>query len=669
MLLSDYFCTVISINSISVSFSGIDLFKDLAFVINERDRIGLVGKNGVGKSTLLKVILGWQNVDTGSVAIPDGKKIGYLPQEMVFDSDQTIWTETLKAFDELNRLRKREEEIQQELIERTDYESESYHKIIDELGAIHIRMDVIDDGKGEQKAEQILLGLGFKREELSRLISEFSGGWQMRVELAKLILQQPDLLLLDEPTNHLDIDSIMWLEDFFKEYPGAIMMISHDRMFLDNITNRTVEIVNGRIYDYGVSYSKFVQLRQERIDQQKAAYDNQQKYIAQQERFIERFKAKNTKAKQAQSKQKALDKIERVSIDETDSSRIHFRFPPAPRSGDVPLRARELSKSYGNKTIFSDAQFDLFRGDRVAFVGRNGQGKSTMIKMIVGEQEGVGELKIGHNVQIGYYAQIQEKTLDHDATVESIIENEATGELAKINRVRALLGAFLFGPEDYDKKVRVLSGGEKSRLALAKLLLKECNLLILDEPTNHLDIAAKEVLKQALIDYNGTLIVVSHDREFLQGLTDRTFEFRDGRVKEHLGSIDDFLANYQIASFREFEGQKKEDKKAQKIEEVKPKVEAPKAAVSALSNNEKREKEKDRKRLKNTLSTLEKKIEEAELAIAELETKMSDPSLVEQNQNMFFEHAETQKKLDEYMHRWEKTGEELDQLNELLDRA
>lgn len=634
-------------------------------MINERDRIGLVGKNGVGKSTLLKVILGFQNTDGGSVVIPDGKVIGYLPQEMVFDGDQTIWTETLKAFKELNDLQKREAEIQQEFLSRTDYESDAYQKLIDELGSIHIRMEVIDDGKGEQKAEQILLGLGFKREEFDQNISDFSGGWQMRVELAKLILQQPDLLLLDEPTNHLDIDSIMWLEGFFQEYPGAIMMISHDRMFLDNITNRTVEIVNGRIYDYAVPYSKFVEIRQDRIDQQKNAFENQQKYIAQQERFIERFKAKASKAKQAQSKQKALDKIDRVAVDETDSSRIHFRFPPSPRSGDVPLKVRDFKKAYGDKVIFKDAQFDIFRGERIAFVGRNGQGKSTMIKLIVGEEEGDGELKIGHNIHIGYYAQIQEKTLDPDATVEQIIENEATGELAKIHKVRSLLGAFLFGPEDYAKKVKVLSGGEKSRLALAKLLLKECNLLILDEPTNHLDIAAKEVLKQALIDYNGTLIVVSHDREFLQGLTDRTFEFKEGRVKEHIGSIDDFLSNYQIQSFREFEGAKKQEPKKEKIEE-KPKAES---QPNGLSNKDRKEKEKERKRLKNSLSNFERKIEESEQQIADLETKMADPNEAKNNQELFFKHAEFQKALDQLMQNWEKTGEELDQLNDLLDRS
>ncbi len=652
---------MISLNSISVSFSGIDLFRNISLVINERDRIGLVGKNGVGKSTLLKIILGHQEADSGSVVIPDGRKIGYLPQEMVFERTQTIWTETQKAFKELNELKAREAEIQVELTERTDYESDSYQKIIEELGAIHIRLEIIDDGKDEQKAEQILLGLGFQRTDFDRKITEFSGGWQMRVELAKLILQQPDLLLLDEPTNHLDIDSILWLEDFFIEYPGAIMMISHDRMFLDNITNRTVEIVNGRIYDYAVSYSKFVSIRHDRIEQQKAAFDNQQKYIAQQERFIERFRAKNTKAKQVQSKIKQLDKLDRVDIDETDANSIQFRFPKAPRSGDVAVKARDCSKSYGEKNIFSNVDFDIFRGERIAFVGRNGMGKTTMIKMIVGDEFGEGELKTGHNVEVGYYAQIQEKTLDPESTVEKVIENEATGDNAKIHRVRALLGAFLFGSEDYNKKVKVLSGGEKSRLALAKLLLRECNLLILDEPTNHLDISAKEVLKTALKEYNGTLIVVSHDREFLQGLTDRTFEFKDGKVKEHIGTIDDFLSGYEIRSFREFEGAG--DKTSSKAPEKVAKPE--KRDENGLSNKERRALEKELKQLKNQLRSLERKIDTQEKKIADVELILADPEAFKaaENKDVFHQHAEMQLKLEDYMHRWEKTGQAIDNLH------
>lgn len=637
---------MISINNVSVSFSGIDLFKDISLVINERDRIGLVGKNGVGKSTLLKIMLGLQQPDTGALAIPDGKVIGYLPQEMVFDSRQTVWTETMRAFKEVNDLKARENEIQHQLATRTDYESDGYSKLIDDLGTVHHRLELIDDGKGEQKAEQVLVGLGFPRSDFSRNITEFSGGWQMRVELAKLILQQPDLLLLDEPTNHLDIDSILWLEDFFKEYPGAIVMISHDRMFLDNITNRTVEIVKGKIYDYSVAYSKFMVLRQERIDQQRAAFDNQQKFIAQQERFIERFKAKNTKATQAQSKQKQLDKLERVEVDDSDHSSIQFRFPPAPRSGDVVVKARGAGKAYGQKVILNDVQFDIFRGERVAFVGKNGQGKSTLVKLIVGEEAGTGELKTGHNVELGYYAQIQEKTLDHEATVEQTIEREATGDLAKISRVRGLLGAFLFGPDDFDKKVKVLSGGEKSRLALARLLLKQCNLLILDEPTNHLDIGAKEVLKKALMDYNGTLIVVSHDREFLQGLTQRTFEFAAGNVREHIGTIDDFLGNYHIKSFRDFETEKKQ----------------PKPAPTPKPQPERDRKEKEQRKLKTQLESIERKVSEAEAAVAELETKLSEPSIARSPDfaRLAGEHQKAQLHLESLMAEWEAAGAKLE---------
>ncbi len=657
---------LISLNNISVSFSGNDLFKNISLVINERDRIGLVGKNGVGKSTLLKIILGFQEPDGGVVVIPDGRNIGYLPQEMVFEGTQTIWTETKKAFKELNDLKDREEQIQRELLERTDYESDSYQKIIEELGNIHIRLEIIDDGKGEQKAEQILLGLGFSREEFDRKITEFSGGWQMRVELAKLILQAPDLLLLDEPTNHLDIDSIMWLEDFFSEYPGSIMMISHDRMFLDNITNRTVEIVNGRTYDYAVSYTKYIEVRKDRIDQQKAAFDNQQQYIKQQERFIERFKAKASKAKQAQSKMKQLEKLDRVQIDETDSSSIQFRFPPAPRSGDVAVKARDCGKTYGQKTIFSGVDFDIFRGERVAFVGRNGMGKSTMIKMIVGDERGDGLLNTGHNMEVGYYAQIQEKTLDPEFTVEKVIEHEATGDNAKIHKVRGLLGAFLFGSEDYNKKVKVLSGGEKSRLALAKLLLRECNLLILDEPTNHLDISAKEVLKKALKDYNGTLIVVSHDREFLQGLTDRTFEFKDGNVREHIGTINDFLSGYQIRSFREFEKEPKAAKKVAKAKQVEP--QKAKDVASGLSNKERWELDKELKKLKNGLRSIERKIENQEKEISKLEETLADPNALNdpKNADVFHQHADMQRKLEDYMHRWEKAGSEIDALSQKL---
>ena len=532
---------MISVNGISIHFTGTDLFKNLSFVINEKDRIGLVGKNGVGKSTLLKILAKEQEPSSGSISIPQGKSIGYLPQEIKIDSSKTILDETLTVFEEQLCLNSEIENINRQLEDRTDYESDSYAQLIQELTEKHEQLQLLGADKAEGEVEKVLKGLGFKDQDFNRSIAEFSGGWQMRVELAKLLLKMPTLLLLDEPTNHLDIESILWLEDFFKNYPGALIMISHDRMFLDNVTNRTIEIVNSRIYDYKSPYSKFLELRADRLSTQEAAFRNQQKYIADQERFIERFKAKNTKAKQAQSKMKQLEKLERIEFDDVDTNSIQFRFPDAPRSGDVVVGGKGLSKSYSENKVLSNIDIEIERGEKIAFVGKNGQGKSTMVKMIMGQEDCDGDLKIGHNVEIGYYAQVQENTLDESKTVLATIEDIATDEWAKISKIRGLLGAFLFGPDDVDKKVKVLSGGEKSRLALAKLLLKPVNLLILDEPTNHLDIASKEVLKSALKSYNGTLILVSHDRDFLQGLTDRTYEFSDQKTKEHIGEIGEFL--------------------------------------------------------------------------------------------------------------------------------
>ncbi|GAB4377657.1 MAG: ABC-F family ATP-binding cassette domain-containing protein [Salibacteraceae bacterium] len=641
---------MISVNNLGVSFGGIKLFDDVSFVVNERDRIGLVGKNGVGKSTLMKIIVGLQQPDSGEVVIPQARSVAYLPQEISIDQSQTVWSETIRAFEEVNHLKKREGEVQQLLQTRTDYESKFYQDLIVELGHIHGRLNILDDGKLDMRAERVLTGLGFKRDDFDRKLSEFSGGWQMRVELAKLILKQPDLLLLDEPTNHLDIESILWLESYFQDYPGAIMMISHDRMFLDNVTLRTIEIVNGKIYDYNAPYSKFTELRKERIEQQQAAFENQQKYIAQQERFIERFRAKNTKAKQVQSKIKQLEKLERVSIDDMDSSTIRFRFPPAPRSGDVVVKARSVSKKFGTHQVFSEVNFDLFRGERVAFVGQNGQGKTTLVRMIIGELEGEGELTIGHNVTIGYYAQIQEKSLDTELTVEQTIEREATGEMAKIHRIRGLLGAFLFGPDDFDKKVKVLSGGEKSRLAIARLLLKECNLLILDEPTNHLDMSAKEVLKNALLEYTGSLIVVSHDREFLQGLTNRTFEFGGGKLREHIGGIDEFLNRYKLANFREFEGGVSPNRNDSKPMDVKP------------EKRPGRTNEKELRKLRNQLQVIERKIEKQEEELKALELEIAKPHNASSvtNHDIFHQHAEAQRKLDEYLEQWETLGKKIE---------
>lgn len=643
---------MISVNGVSIHFTGTDLFKDLSFVINEKDRIGLVGKNGVGKSTLLKIISGIQEASNGSVTIPSGKTIGYLPQEIFIDSDKTIYDETLTVFEDKMRLENAIAEITTQLETRTDYESDAYADLIQDLSDKHEELDLLGADKAEGEVEKVLKGLGFLETDFRRKVGEFSGGWQMRVELAKLLLKMPSLLLLDEPTNHLDIESILWLEDFFKNYPGALMMISHDRMFLDNVTNRTIEIVNSRIYDYKAPYTKFLSLREERLATQEAAYKNQQKYIEQQERFIERFKAKNTKAKQAQSKMKQLEKIERIEFDDMDTNTIQFHFPKAPRSGDVVLDVNGASKSYGSKNILQNVDFEIERGERMAFVGKNGQGKSTMVKMIIGQEDYDGEVKLGHNVEIGYYAQVQEKTLDEEKTVLATIEDIATDDWAKIHKIRGLLGAFLFGPDDVDKKVKVLSGGEKSRLALAKLLLKPVNLLILDEPTNHLDIASKEVLKNALLNYDGTLILVSHDRDFLQGLTNRTLEFSDKKVKEHIGEISEFLSSHQIENFRQFESSDK------KVDAKKQKQESPKK--DEYTN--KKELEKEIRKISNAISKAENNIEDLELEVADFEEELQDPAKYQekmQDRKAFEEYERAKAKLEREMANWENLQEKL----------
>lgn len=656
--------SMISISGVGVSFGGKPLFEGLSFVINQRDRIGLVGKNGVGKSTLLNVIFGSQPTEKGTVALSDGVTVGYLPQEIKFTSNESILNETMKAFAEVIQMNEEIEKINRELEIREDYQSESYTKLIESLTEKHERLHLLDSSKMESQVEKVLLGLGFERSDFVRPVSEFSGGWQMRVELAKLLLLRPSLLLLDEPTNHLDIESILWLEEFFQNYPGALLMISHDRMFLDNITNRTIEIVFGRIYDYKVPYSQYFVLREERYEQQMATYRNQQKHIEQQEKFIERFRAKATKAKQVQSKVKQLAKIDRVELDELDQSSIHFHFPPAPRSGDVVLRSRSLVKQYGDSVILKNLDFDVERGERLAFVGRNGEGKTTLVKLITGQEDFSGDLIIGHNVAVGYYAQVQENTLDPELSVYETIEAYATDEMAKINKIRGLLGAFLFGSEDVDKKVKVLSGGEKSRLALAKLLLKPVNLLILDEPTNHLDITAKNVLKQALLDYTGTLIVVSHDRDFLEGLTNRTFEFRNKGVREHLGEISEFLHKHEVESFRDFESTPS-PKKAKAAPPVEKKMEAKAKAPAGEkgSYQDRKEREKAIRKLRSSISRFEKKIEQLEQEIASLEETMQAPDFYENetaSKDAFFKHANLQKELDQVMTHWEEAQEQLD---------
>lgn len=549
---------MIGVNNLTVNFGERFLFNDVTLIINKQDRIGLVGRNGAGKSTLLKILAGVYHSHSGSVSFPTGTSIGYLPQDMDFVSGKTVIDETRSAFTEVQELEKQLEKINTELETRTDYESDTYMELIEKLTSINERLTLLGAFSLDADIEKVLMGLGFNKSDFFRLTDEFSGGWRMRIELAKILLKRADLILLDEPTNHLDIESILWLEDFLKTFEGAVVLISHDKTFLDNVTKRTIEISLGKTYDYKAPYSKYVEMRKERRIQQMAAFTNQQKMIQDTEKFIERFRAKATKAVQVQSRIKQLDKVERIEIEEEDTSDMHFYFPPAPRSGKVVVEAHNVSKTYGTHTVFNHVNFYIEKGERIAFVGKNGEGKSTLAKMIVGDESGNGELKIGYNVNIGYYAQNQGEVLEGNSTLLSTIEDAAPDEMRP--RVRNLLGAFMFTGEDAEKKVKVLSGGERARLALCKLLLQPINLLVMDEPTNHLDLRSKETLKEALKKYDGTLIVISHDRDFLDGLTEKVFEFKEGNVKEYIGDISEFLKVRSLENFRELEAAKQEKK-------------------------------------------------------------------------------------------------------------
>ena len=542
---------MISIQNLSVEFSAKNLFDNINYVINKRDKIALVGKNGAGKSTMLKIIAGLQKPTSGAVAIPQDTTIGYLPQQMEINDTLTVAQEVRKAFAHIEAMHASLDSMSEELAQRTDYESGSYQQLIERMTALTDRIAMEESENREAEMERTLTGLGFRREDFNRPTAEFSGGWRMRIELAKLLLTRPDVLLLDEPTNHLDIESIQWLEQFLITKANAVVLVSHDRAFIDNVTNRTIEISLGKIYDYAVNYSKFVELRKERIEQQTRAYQNQQKQIADTEEFIERFRYKATKSVQVQSRIKQLAKIERIEVDEVDTSRLNLKFPPAPRSGDYPVIADGVGKNYGEHNVFSDATFTIKRGEKVAFVGKNGEGKSTLVKCIMGEIPFDGSLKIGHNVKIGYFAQNQAQLLDGEITVFDTIDKVAVGDIR--TKIRDILGAFMFGGEASDKKVKVLSGGEKTRLAMIRLLLEPVNLLILDEPTNHLDMKTKDILKQAIKDFNGTVIVVSHDREFLDGLVEKVYEFGGGKVRECLGGIYEFLEKKRLASLKELE--------------------------------------------------------------------------------------------------------------------
>lgn len=546
---------MISVDGLTVEFGDRALFKDISFQINEKDRIALMGKNGAGKSTLLKILAGQRKPSRGNVSAPKDTVIAYLPQHLMTEDGRTVHEEASQAFAPLFAMEKRIDDLNRQLTERTDYDSPEYYKLIEEVSALSEKYYSIDLTHFEADVEKTLLGLGFKREDLQRQTSDFSGGWRMRIELAKMLLKNPDVLLLDEPTNHLDIDSIQWLEEFLISNGKAVVVISHDRTFVDNITTRTIEVTMGRIYDYKVNYSKYLELRKDRRAQQQKAYDEQQKMIAETKDFIERFKGTYSKTLQVQSRVKMLEKLELIEVDEEDTSALRLKFPPSPRSGSYPVIAQELSKYYGDHLVFKEAGFTIQRGEKVAFVGRNGEGKSTLVKCIMGEiTDYTGKLTLGHNVQIGYFAQNQASLLDEELTVFQTVDDVTPSELK--SNTKNLLGAFMFSGDDIDKKVKVLSGGERTRLAMIKLLLQPVNLLILDEPTNHLDLKTKDILKNALIDFDGTLIVVSHDRDFLNGLAQKVYEFGNGKVTEHLEDINGFLRKKKMENLREIESRK-----------------------------------------------------------------------------------------------------------------
>lgn len=641
---------MISVDQLVVSFGGFDLFKGISMVVSPRDRIGLVGKNGAGKSTLLKLLSGLQQPTEGIVSVPSDVRLGYLPQHMLVTDGRTVFEEAVTSFEEILALEKRIEEINHQIAVRTDYESPEYHRLLDHVTECNDRFHMLGGNNFEAEVERTLIGLGFKRSDFTRQTSEFSGGWRMRIELAKILLKRPDVFLLDEPTNHLDIESIQWLEEFLRTYNGAVVLVSHDRAFLDAVTNRTIEITLGRIYDFRANYSKYLVLRKELREQQMAAYTNQQKMIEDTEKFIERFRYQATKAIQVQSRIKALDRLERLEIDEEDNSALRIKFPPALRSGTVVAEIKELSKSYGTHEVLNTIDVIIERGEKVAFVGKNGEGKTTLARIIMNELEfNGGECKLGHNVKIGYYAQNQANLLDEELTVFDTIDRIAVGEIR--TKIRNILGGFMFSGDDVEKKVKVLSGGERSRLAMVKLMLEPVNLLVLDEPTNHLDIRSKEILKQALVDYDGTVIVVSHDREFLDGLVNCVYEFRDKKVKQHLGGIYDFLQKKKMDSMKELE--KKDVPLTQKTE------------VQKVDDSDKLSFE-ERKEINKNISRLEKSVEKTEQEINALEGKIAEMDKVLETADgsdpeIFKKYDRLKKELEQKMYEWEIVQEELEE--------
>ena len=637
---------MISLDNLTVSYGGWTLFDNISFLINEKDRIGLVGKNGAGKTTLLRIIIGEQQPTEGAVTINGECSIGYLPQQMRVADTTTLKAETEKAFDEVLRLEAEIARLTAEIAERTDYESEGYADLLHKLNDAQDRYHILGGDTREADIEKTLLGLGFKRTDFDRATSEFSGGWRMRIELAKLLLRRPSIFLLDEPTNHLDIESIQWLEEYLRNYNGAVLLISHDRAFLDNVTTRTVELSLGHIYDYKVPYSKFVELRAERRAQQMAAYENQQRMIEKTEEFIEKFRYKPTKSNQVQSRIKQLERLERIEVEEEDLATLNIKFPPAPRSGQIVAEIKEVGKAFGEKRIFSDATFTIERGQKIALVGRNGEGKTTMARMIIGELEQTeGTIKLGANVNIGYYAQNQDDLMDGEFTVFDTLDRVAVGDIR--TRLRDILGAFLFRGEDIDKKVKVLSGGERSRLAMARLMLEPYNLLVLDEPTNHMDMRSKDILKRAIEKYDGTVILVSHDRDFLDGIVDRIYEFRDGGLKEYLGGIYYFLEKRKVESLQDIE--RKDTPVATAVKET---------STGKLSYEQKKEQEKLIRKLRKVVETIETELAEIESKIAAYDEKFA--TATEYNEADYAAYNDLKAQYDKQMHEWEKASYELE---------
>ena len=640
---------MISLDNLSISYGGWTLFDGISFMINPKDRIGLVGKNGAGKTTLLRVITGEQQPTEGAVTINGECSIGYLPQQMRVADTTTLIAETAKAFDEVLKIEADIERLTTEIGSRTDYESAEYEELIHQLNLANDRYHILGGDTRDADIERTLLGLGFKRTDFERPTREFSGGWRMRIELAKLLLKRPSIFLLDEPTNHLDIESIQWLEEYLKSYNGAVLLISHDRAFLDNVTTRTIEISLGKAYDYKVPYSKYVVLRAERREQQMAAYENQQRLIEKTEEFIEKFRYKPTKSNQVQSRVKQLEKLERIEVDEEDLSRLNIKFPPAPRSGQIVADVKEVGKAFGEKRIFAGAEFTIERGQKIALVGRNGEGKTTFARMLIGELEATeGSIKLGANVNIGYYAQNQDDLMDGEFTVFDTLDRVAVGDVR--TRLRDILGAFLFRGEDIEKKVKVLSGGERSRLAMARLMLEPYNLLVLDEPTNHMDMRSKDILKDALQKYDGTVVVVSHDREFLDGLVDRIYEFRDGGGREYLGDIWYFLEKRKVESLQDIERHDKGSATAAKG------VEAPSAGK--MTYEQKKEQEKLLRKLRKAVESVEEELASVEREIADYDARFAVAT--EYNAEDYAKYNALKERYDHLMHEWEKASYELE---------